>query len=70
MIIFAKQSILYVWQGCEYASGLLKLFCPGSKGVMFAIYQADDSIHSKLRIFPLFWSHAVHGSTTFKQTKE
>ena len=29
--IFAKQSILDVWQGSEYASRLLKLFCPGSK---------------------------------------
>ena len=31
MTIFAKQSILDVWQGSEYASGLLKLFCPGSR---------------------------------------
>ena len=31
LTIFAKQFILYVWQGSEYASGLLKLFCPGSK---------------------------------------
>ena len=31
MTIFAKQSILDVLQGSEYASGLLKLFCPGFK---------------------------------------
>ena len=31
MIIFAKQSTLDVWQSSEYASGLLKLFCLGSK---------------------------------------
>ena len=31
LTIFAKHSILDVWQGSEYASGLLKLFCPGFK---------------------------------------
>ena len=68
--IFAKHSILDVWQDSEYSSGLLKLFCPGSRYMgMLAIISADYSIHSKLRIFPLFWSHTVHGSTTFKQTK-
>ena len=31
LTIFAKQSILDVRQGSKYASGLPKLFCPGSK---------------------------------------
>ena len=31
MTIFAKQSILDVWQGFEYASGFLKLFYPDPK---------------------------------------
>ena len=29
--IFAKNSILDIWQGSEYASELPKLFCSGSK---------------------------------------
>ena len=29
-LFFAKHSILDVWQGSEYASGLLKLLCHGS----------------------------------------
>ena len=31
MTIFGKHFILDVWQGSEYASGLFKLFCRGSK---------------------------------------
>ena len=50
MIIFTKHSILDVWHGSEYTSGLLKLFCLG--------FQRDTwdrlTIHYKLRVFHLF----------------
>ena len=31
LIIFIRQSVLDIWQGSEYASGSLKLFCSGFK---------------------------------------
>ena len=31
MSIFAKHSMLAVWQGSKYSSGLFKLLCCGSK---------------------------------------
>ena len=69
MIIFAKTSILDVWQSSEYASGLLKLFCHGSKRDKRQRWyiQNDCSIHYKLEFFP--YSEVIHGSTTIKLTK-
>ena len=64
--ILAIHFILYVYQGYEYASGLLNLFFRGSKESFlwfhgytgkFDIYQTDYSIHSKYRVFPLLLSH-------------
>ena len=57
MTIFAKHSILDVWQGSEYASGLLKLFRRGSKRDTREgdIYQTNYSIQTKN--FLLVWSH-------------
>ena len=34
LIVFAKYSILNAWQGSEYASGWLKMFCYGSRGYL------------------------------------
>ena len=67
MTIFAKHSILDVWQGSEYASGLLMLLCHGSDIWKVGICQTDYSIHSKLRVFP--YSEIIHGSKTFKLMK-
>ena len=52
-LIIVKHSILHVWQGSDYASGLLKLFCHGSKR-MFDMCWTGYSIQSKLR---LFWTY-------------
>ena len=63
MIIFTQHSILDVWHGSEYTSGLLKLFCRGAVAVsegyagLLDICETDYYIHSKLRIFPLSRSH-------------
>ena len=70
LTIFAKHSILNVWQGSEYAFGLLMLFCYGSKRDT-----QECLIYTKL--FIVFtpnsdfshYSEVIHGSTTFKVTK-
>ena len=59
-----KKSMLDVWQGFQYAPGLLKLLCCGTKN---GICQTDCSIHSELKIFQ--YSDIIHGSTTFKLMK-
>ena len=70
MIVFTKYSILDVWNGSEYTSGLLKLFCPGSQR-----HTQDCLIYAKLIIVftPNLefspYSEVIHGSTTFKLTK-
>ena len=51
-------------QGFQYAPGLLKLLCCGTKN---RICQTDCSIHSELKIFQ--YSDIIHGSTTFKLMK-
>ena len=55
MTIFARDSILDVWQGSEQASWFLPWFYEGYTGII-DVCQTDDSIHSKLGIFSLFWS--------------
>ena len=67
LTIFAKHSILDVWQGSEYASGLLKLLCRGWIQGKVDICQTDYSIYLKLRISP--YSEVIHGISTFKLTK-
>ena len=70
MTIFTKHFILIVWQGSAYASGLLKLFCYGSKKDT-----QECLIYTKLFIvftpksefFPYF--EVIQGNTTFKVTK-
>ena len=53
MTISVKHSILDVWQGSDYASGLLKLLCCGSKrDTPENWYMPNIYICSKLRIFP------------------
>ena len=70
MIIFTKYSILDVWHGSEYTSGLLKLFCRG-----FQRDTRDCLIYAKLIIvftpnLEFFnYSEVIHGGTTFKLTK-
>ena len=49
MTISAKYSILDVWQGSDYASGLLRLFCCGSKRDTPNLYLIQT------KNFPLFW---------------
>ena len=70
MIIFTKHSILNVWHGSEYTSGLPYLFCPGSERDT-----QDCWLYAKLII--VFTSNlefspdseVIDGSTTFKLTK-
>ena len=70
MINFRKHSILNIWHGSEYTSGLLKLFWRRSQR-----NSRDCLIYAKLIIvftpnlafFP--YSEVIHGSTTFKLTK-
>ena len=67
MIIFTQHSILDVWHGSEYTSGVLKCFCCGSQRDT-----RDCLIYAKLIIvftpnleFPPY-AEVIHGSTTFK----
>ena len=57
--LFLKNTSLDVWHGSDYTSGLscfAGFFSEGYSG-LFDICETDYSIHSKLRIFPLFRSH-------------
>ena len=64
LFVFAKHSILDVWQGSECASGLLKLFCHGSKK------DTQESLtYTKVFTLNLEFSsyyEVIHGSATFK----
>ena len=62
LTIFAKQSILDVWQGSGYALDLLNCFAVVLRGIQGNGYicQTYYSIHSKQGIFP--YSHVIHGS--------
>ena len=79
MTIFAKLSILDLWQSSEYASGLLKLFCGGSikeyigtliysKLIVYNIYLLQS------KTFPLFWSyilkHNIQANEAMTKVKE
>ena len=52
MTISAKHSILDISQGSDYASGLLKLLCCGSKRDT-----PENSYIQQTKNFPLFWGH-------------
>ena len=68
LTISAKHSILDVWQGSDYASGLFKLFCCGSKrDTPKNWYMPNIYIRSRLRLFS--YSELTHISTTFKLKK-
>ena len=67
MTISAKHSMLDVWQGFDYASGLLKLLCHGFRGIHGKTDTCQAYISSKLRTFS--YSEVTHGSTTFKLMK-
>ena len=68
MTISAKHSILDIWQGSDYASGLLKLFCCGSKrDTPENWYMTNIYIRFKLSIFP--YSEVAYVSKTFKLKK-
>ena len=68
LTIFAIDSMLDVWQGSEYASGLLNLFYSGLKRDTL-----EWLLHAKLiivftsKFFP--YSEVMHGSTIFKLIK-
>lgn len=61
-----------------YTSGLLKLYCSGSKRDvylgLFEICQTDYRTHSKLIIFLLFgsqtWMYNIQANKRFKKVKE
>ena len=68
--IYLRNTILDVWHGFEYTSGLHKLFCHGSQSDT-----PDCMIYAKLIIvftpnleFPPY-SEVIHGSTILKLTK-
>ena len=67
MTISEKHSILDVWQGSDYSSGLLKLLCHSSRGIHEKTDICQTYIRSKLRTFP--YSEVTHGSTTFELKK-
>ena len=67
MNIFAKHSILDVWEGSEYASGLLKLFCHDSKRQRDA-GMFDIVFTPNLKFSPC--SEVTQGSTKFKLGKD
>ena len=81
MTIFTKQSILNVWQSSECISGLLKLFCRGSKRdtrerlmyakliILFTSNLEFPSYPFNLKKFWKKYSEVIHGSTTFKLIK-
>ena len=59
LTIFTKHSILDIWQGSEYASGLLKLLCRDSKrDTREGWYMSNwlNYLHQN-KNFPLFRSH-------------
>ena len=68
--IFAKQSILDIWQDSEYTSGLLNLFCCGSKKdtQKRLIYTKLIIVLSpNIEFFPYY--KVIYGSATFKLAK-
>ena len=70
LIIFAKYLIFGVWQGSEYASGLLKSFCNSSTRdtQVRLIYAKLNIVFTPNKEFsPL--CEAIHESTTSKLTK-
>ena len=70
MTIFAKHSILDVWQGSECASGLSKFFCRDSKRDTreSLIYIKLIMVFTpNLEFSP--YSEVIYGITTFKLTK-
>ena len=70
LTIFAKHSILDVWQGSEYASGLLKLFCYVSKrNTQECLIYAKLNIVFTLNLVSSPYSEVIHESTTFKLLK-
>ena len=65
---FPKQWVGFdVWQGSEYYLSCFVMVLRGMHGNI-DICQTDYSIHSKLRIFP--YSEVIHGSITFRLTKD
>ena len=61
MIISAKHSILDVWQGSDYVSRLLKLFCCVSKrGYTGKLIYAKHIYLLQTKNFPLFWVHTFN----------
>ena len=69
LTIFAKHSMLNVWQGSKCTLDYLSCFAVVLKGihVKVDICQTDNDFHSKLRIFS--YSEVMHGSATFRFTK-
>ena len=67
MTISTKHSILDVWQSSDYAAGLLKLLCHGSREIHGKTDICQTYIPSKLRTFP--YSEVTHGSRIFKLKK-
>ena len=67
LIVFAKHSILDVWQGSECASGLLKLFCHDSKKDTqeSLIYTKVIVVFTPNLEFSSYYE-VIHGSATFK----
>ena len=67
MTTSAKHSILDVLHRSDYASGLIKLLCHGSRGIHGKTDICQTYIRSKLWTFP--YSEVTHGSATFKLKK-